>query len=129
MTSYRLLKRPDTFSGHAVVVATVLIQSHPYELAASIHLNLKVNRTQYLVEPLKPGIAAESMGGARGGYADFVAGSLLSLPRRHSRTSQIGPQRRCGYSTFWGAADLPFAFYEGQRVILDSGSLGLGSTS
>ena len=76
---------------------------------------------------LVPGVVSPSLPAAfavPAAYGDFVAG-VLAMVATVALVSQASLARSAVWRfNVWGAADLIFAFYHGQRVQLDPGSLG-----
>src|SRR3984885_2473034 len=87
------------------------------------HMFLRFIGLSFLV----PGVVSPSLPAAfavPAAYGDFVAG-VLAMVATVALVSQASLARSAVWLfNVWGAADLIFAFYHGQRVQLDPGSLG-----
>jgi hypothetical protein len=59
-------------------------------------------------------------------YGDFVAGILAIIATAALAHMAAWAMAAVWIFNVWGAADLLFAFYQGQRINLDPGSLGAG---
>jgi hypothetical protein len=60
------------------------------------------------------------------GYGDFIAGILAIIATTALTHMAAWALAAVWIFNIWGAADLLFAFYKGQRVNLEPGSLGAG---